>query len=227
MEESSTIRAFIEEGRRKGREEGRAREARKIILRWVGSVLASRRRSRVQAGRNLGPGKARTARGTTLHRLELGRTAQRGVIQRGPAWSTKPITGHPRACATWVYHPHYYCLIQVDDGTTQTGTDPAVDRGMAADRGDRGRECPGADVDDGSAPDRTTFMSGGRDAPSWPAGRRSWQACCRPMRTGRSSCTCWGFMGTRWRPRSDRRGGETTSIRSRVKRENLGLHLRL
>ena len=33
MEESSTIRAFIEEGRRKGREEGRAGEARKFILR--------------------------------------------------------------------------------------------------------------------------------------------------------------------------------------------------
>ena len=37
MEESSTIRAFIEEGRQKGLqeglEEGRAREARKIILR--------------------------------------------------------------------------------------------------------------------------------------------------------------------------------------------------
>ena len=33
MEESSTIQAFIEEGRRKGLQEGKAREARKIILR--------------------------------------------------------------------------------------------------------------------------------------------------------------------------------------------------
>jgi len=45
MEESSTIRAFIEEGRRKGleeareeaREEGRAMEARKIIL-FLGGI---------------------------------------------------------------------------------------------------------------------------------------------------------------------------------------------
>ena len=33
MEESSTIRAFIEEGRQKGLQEGRARQARKFILR--------------------------------------------------------------------------------------------------------------------------------------------------------------------------------------------------
>ena len=33
MEESSTIQAFIEEGRRKGLEEGKAGEARRIILR--------------------------------------------------------------------------------------------------------------------------------------------------------------------------------------------------
>ena len=33
MRESPTIQAFIEEGRRKGLEEGRAGEARKIILR--------------------------------------------------------------------------------------------------------------------------------------------------------------------------------------------------
>ena len=33
MRESSTIQAFIEEGRRKGREEGEARAARRIILR--------------------------------------------------------------------------------------------------------------------------------------------------------------------------------------------------
>ena len=33
MGESSTIQAFIEEGRRKGLEEGEAREARRIILR--------------------------------------------------------------------------------------------------------------------------------------------------------------------------------------------------
>ncbi len=32
MEESSTIQAFIEEGRRKGLQEGKAREARRIIL---------------------------------------------------------------------------------------------------------------------------------------------------------------------------------------------------
>jgi hypothetical protein len=33
MEESSTIQAFVEEGRRKGLQEGQAREARRIILR--------------------------------------------------------------------------------------------------------------------------------------------------------------------------------------------------
>ena len=33
MRESSTIQAFIEEGRRKGLEEGKAGEARRIILR--------------------------------------------------------------------------------------------------------------------------------------------------------------------------------------------------
>ncbi len=33
MRESSTIQAFIEEGRRKGLQEGEAREARRIILR--------------------------------------------------------------------------------------------------------------------------------------------------------------------------------------------------
>ncbi len=33
MHESSTIQAFIEEGRQKGLEEGRAREARRIVLR--------------------------------------------------------------------------------------------------------------------------------------------------------------------------------------------------
>jgi hypothetical protein len=148
MEESSTIQAFVEEGRVKGL----AEEARRIIM-LQGPMRRGRRRSRVQAGRNLEPGKARTARGTTLHRLELGRTAQRGVIQRGPAWSTKQITGHLRACATWGYHPHYYCLIQVDDGTTQTRTDPPADRGMAADRGSRGGECPGVEVDGGFAPD--------------------------------------------------------------------------
>ena len=32
MEESSTIQAFIEEGRRKDLQEGKAREARRIIL---------------------------------------------------------------------------------------------------------------------------------------------------------------------------------------------------
>ena len=117
------------------------------------SFWRGRRRSRVQAGGHLEPGKARRTRGPSPHRIELGRTAQRGVIQRRPAWSTKQFTGHPRACAAWVYHPHYDVLDPVDDGTTQTRTDPPVDRGMAADRGDRRGECPGADADDASAPD--------------------------------------------------------------------------
>jgi hypothetical protein len=49
MEESSTIQAFIEEGRRKGLEEGKAGEARRIILRpgrirfsEVGDAVVSR-----------------------------------------------------------------------------------------------------------------------------------------------------------------------------------------
>ena len=40
MEESSTIQAFIEEGRRKGLEEGKAGEARRIVLR-VGRIRFS------------------------------------------------------------------------------------------------------------------------------------------------------------------------------------------
>ena len=36
MEESSTIQAFIEEGRRKGLEEGKAGEARRIICDLAG-----------------------------------------------------------------------------------------------------------------------------------------------------------------------------------------------
>ena len=218
MEESSTIRAFIEEGRQKGLQEGleEGSQGGEEDHPAPGSdpFWRGRRRSRVQAGRNLGPGTARTARGTTLHRLELGRTAQRGVIQRGPAWSTKQITGHPRACATWVYHPHYYCLIQVDDGTTQTGTAPAVDRGMAADRGDRHRERARADADDAfPAPTSPSCLVGETPPRGQPGGNPGKLAAgrCGPGEVPAHAGDSWGPGGGQ----GTNRGGDTARSSSR------------